>query len=120
MTTEAAPANQDHLRHAPHRQRGAPRRFEAGVEEARAGLGGHHRNFIDGRWVRRRRRRSRSARRSTASSLVGTFAKGDRAGRRATPIAAARRGPAGLGRDALAASAWRSCAAPPSSSPSAR
>ena len=25
--------------------------YEAGVVESRAGLGAHHRNYIDGRWV---------------------------------------------------------------------
>jgi 1-pyrroline-5-carboxylate dehydrogenase len=52
--------------------------YEQGVQEARAGLGSHHQNFIDGRWV------DGSAGTFEAHSpidrdlVVGTFAKGDR------------------------------------------
>ena len=70
--------------------------YEQGVQEARAGLGGHHRNYVAGRWV------DGSAGVFEARSpidhdlLIGTFAKGDRSDVQ-TAIAAARR----------AAPAWR-------------
>ena len=70
--------------------------YEAGVADSKAGLGGHHQNYIGGRWV------DGSAGVFEARSpidhdiLVGTFAKGDRSDVQ-TAIAAAR----------AAAPAWR-------------
>jgi 1-pyrroline-5-carboxylate dehydrogenase len=64
--------------------------YERGVEESRAGLGRHHQNYIDGRWV------DGSAGVFDARSpidrdmVIGTFAKGDR-GDVQQAIAAARR-----------------------------
>jgi 1-pyrroline-5-carboxylate dehydrogenase len=64
--------------------------YERGVEESRAGLGRHHQNYIDGRWV------DGSAGVFDARSpidrdmVIGTFAKGDRSDVQQA-IAAARR-----------------------------
>ena len=70
--------------------------YEAGVVESRAGLGGHHRNFIDGRWVDGSAGVFEARSPIDQDLLVGTFAKADRSDVQQA-IAAARR----------AAPAWR-------------
>jgi 1-pyrroline-5-carboxylate dehydrogenase len=64
--------------------------YEAGVQEARAGLGGHHQNFIDGRWVDGSAGTFEARSPIDRDLVVGTFAKGDRSDVQAA-IAAARR-----------------------------
>src|SRR5258706_14661438 len=59
-------------------------RYEAGVEQARAGLGAHHQNYIDGRWVDGSGGTFEARSPIDRDWLVGTFAQG---------------GPAELGRD---------------------
>jgi 1-pyrroline-5-carboxylate dehydrogenase len=70
--------------------------YEQGVQEARAGLGGHHRNYVDGRWVDGSAGAFEVRSPIDRDLLIGTFAKGDRADVQSA-IAAARR----------AAPAWR-------------
>src|SRR5512132_1854038 len=68
--------------------------YEAGVQEARAGLGGHHQNFIDGRWVDGSAGTFEARSPIDRDLLIGTFAKGDR-GDTQKAIAAARAAAAG-------------------------
>jgi 1-pyrroline-5-carboxylate dehydrogenase len=70
--------------------------YEAGVAESRAGLGGHHQNFIGGAWVDGSAGTFEARSPIDQDLLVGTFARGDRSDVKAA-IAAARR----------AAPAWR-------------
>jgi 1-pyrroline-5-carboxylate dehydrogenase len=70
--------------------------YEQGVQEARAGLGAHHRNYIDGRWVDGSAGAFEVRSPIDRDLLIGTFAKGDRTDVQ-NAIAAARR----------AAPAWR-------------
>ena len=70
--------------------------YEQGVQEARAGLGAHHRNFVDGRWVDGSAGTFEARSPIDRDILMGTFAKGDRSDVE-TAIEAARR----------AAPAWR-------------
>jgi delta 1-pyrroline-5-carboxylate dehydrogenase len=63
--------------------------YEAGVQEARAGLGGHHRNYIDGRWVDGSAGTFEARSPIDREMLIGTFAKGDRSDTQKA-IAAAR------------------------------
>ena len=108
MTTDAEAADQDHLRDAARRQRGAPRRVRgrplARVASRRSAA--RHRELRRRRVARRRRARSRSARRSTRDIVLGTFAKGTRGrrrrGRRRRPARAARLGRRRRGASALA------------------
>jgi 1-pyrroline-5-carboxylate dehydrogenase len=64
--------------------------YEQGVEESRAGLGAHHRNYIDGRWVDGSAGVFEARSPIDRDLLIGTFAKGDR-GDVQQAIAAARR-----------------------------
>ena len=64
--------------------------YEAGVQEARAGLGGYHQNYIDGRWVDGGAGTFEARSPIDRDLLVGTFAKGYRSDTQAA-IAAARR-----------------------------
>ena len=64
--------------------------YEAGVEASRAGLGRHHRNFIDGRWVDGRAGTFEARSPIDSEILLGTFAKGNR-GDVVEAITAARR-----------------------------
>jgi 1-pyrroline-5-carboxylate dehydrogenase len=50
-------------------------RYEAGVEQARAGLGSHHQNYIDGRWVDGSGGTFEARSPIDRDLLVGTFAK---------------------------------------------
>jgi 1-pyrroline-5-carboxylate dehydrogenase len=70
--------------------------YEQGVQEARAGLGGQHQNYVDGRWVDGSAGTFEARSPIDRDMLIGTFAKGDRSDVQAA-IAAARR----------AAPAWR-------------
>ena len=70
--------------------------YEQGVQEARAGLGAHHQNYIDGRWVDGSAGTFEARSPIDRDLVVGTFAKGDRSDVQQA-IAAARR----------AAPAWR-------------
>jgi len=70
--------------------------YEHGVEESRAALGGHHRNFINGRWVDGSAGVFEARSPIDRDMLIGTFAKGDRVDVQQA-IAAAR----------AAAPAWR-------------
>ena len=63
--------------------------YEHGVEESRAALGGHHRNFVAGRWVDGSAGVFEARSPIDREMLIGTFAKGDRDDVRAA-IAAAR------------------------------
>src|SRR5258707_13725723 len=51
-------------------------RYEAGVEQARAGLGAHHQNYIDGQWVDGSGGTFEARSPIDRDWLVGTFAKG--------------------------------------------
>jgi 1-pyrroline-5-carboxylate dehydrogenase len=64
--------------------------YEQGVKESRAGLGAHHRNYIDGRWVDGSAGAFEARSPIDREMLIGTFAKGDRADVQ-NAIAAARR-----------------------------
>jgi 1-pyrroline-5-carboxylate dehydrogenase len=64
--------------------------YEHGVEESRAALGGHHRNFIDGRWTDGSAGVFEARSPIDRDMLIGTFAKGDRSDVQ-NAIAAARR-----------------------------
>ena len=70
--------------------------YEAGVQESRAGLGGHHRNYLGGRWVDGSAGVFEARSPIDRELLIGTFAKGDRSDVQQA-IAAAR----------AAAPAWR-------------
>jgi 1-pyrroline-5-carboxylate dehydrogenase len=70
--------------------------YEAGVAEARAGLGGEHRNYINGAWVEGSAGSFEVRLPADQDVVLGTFAKGDREDVRRA-IAAAR----------AAAPAWR-------------
>jgi len=70
--------------------------YEHGVDESRAALGAHHRNYINGRWVDGSAGVFEARSPIDRDLLVGTFAKGDRADVRKA-IAAAK----------AAAPAWR-------------
>ncbi len=70
--------------------------YERGVDESRANLGAHHRNYVEGRWVDGSAGVFEARSPIDRDMLIGTFAKGDRSDVRAA-IAAARR----------AAPAWR-------------
>ena len=70
--------------------------YEQGVQDAQAGLGAHHQNFIDGRWVDGSAGTFEARSPIDRELVVGTFAKGDR-GDVQKAIAAAR----------AAAPAWR-------------
>ena len=52
--------------------------YEAGVEASRAGLGRHHQNYVDGRWVDGRAGTFEVRSPIDSEILLGTFAKGDR------------------------------------------
>ncbi|MEW5990589.1 MAG: aldehyde dehydrogenase family protein [Chloroflexota bacterium] len=64
--------------------------YEAGVKASEAGLGGYHRNYVDGRWVDGRAGTFEVRSPIDSSILLGTFAKGDADDVR-DAIAAARR-----------------------------
>ena len=64
--------------------------YEAGVEQSRAKLGGHNRNYIDGAWVDGSAGTFEVRSPIDSEILVGTFAKGDRADTQHA-IAAARK-----------------------------
>jgi 1-pyrroline-5-carboxylate dehydrogenase len=64
--------------------------YEQGVREARAGLGAHHQNFVDGRWVDGSAGVFEARSPIDRDLVIGTFAKGDRADVQKA-IAAARR-----------------------------
>ena len=64
--------------------------YERGVEESRAGLGAHHRNFVNGRWVDGSAGVFEARSPIDRDLLIGTFAKGDRTDVQAA-IGAARR-----------------------------
>jgi len=51
--------------------------YEAGVKASEAGLGGHHRNYVDGRWVDGRAGTFEARSPIDSNILLGTFAKGD-------------------------------------------
>jgi 1-pyrroline-5-carboxylate dehydrogenase len=70
--------------------------YEQGVQASRAGLGGHHQNYINGRWVDGSAGTFEARSPIDRDMLVGTFAKGDRSDAQKA-IAAAR----------AAAPAWR-------------
>jgi 1-pyrroline-5-carboxylate dehydrogenase len=53
--------------------------YEAGVEQSRAKLGGHNRNYIDGAWVEGGAGTFEVRSPIDSEILVGTFARGDRA-----------------------------------------
>jgi 1-pyrroline-5-carboxylate dehydrogenase len=53
--------------------------YEHGVDESRAALGAHHRNYIDGRWVDGSAGVFEARSPIDRDMLIGTFAKGDRA-----------------------------------------
>lgn len=53
--------------------------YEAGVEQSKAKLGGHTRNYIDGQWVEGSAGRFEVRSPIDSEILVGTFARGDRA-----------------------------------------
>ncbi|HEY8238812.1 MAG TPA: aldehyde dehydrogenase family protein, partial [Candidatus Limnocylindrales bacterium] len=53
--------------------------YEQGVQEAKAGLGGHHQNYIDGKWVDGSAGTFEARSPIDRELVVGTFAKGDRA-----------------------------------------
>ena len=53
--------------------------YEAGVEASRAGLGRHHQNYVNGRWVDGRAGAFEARSPIDSEILLGTFAKGDRA-----------------------------------------
>ncbi|TME12486.1 MAG: aldehyde dehydrogenase family protein [Chloroflexi bacterium] len=67
--------------------------YEQGVQEARSGLGAHHRNYVGGRWVDGSAGVFEARSPIDREMLIGTFAKGDRndvqsaitAARRAAP-----------------------------------
>jgi 1-pyrroline-5-carboxylate dehydrogenase len=63
--------------------------YEAGVEASKAGLGRHHQNYVNGRWVDGRAGTFEVRSPIDSEILLGTFAKGDRADV-ADAIAAAR------------------------------
>src|SRR5262245_52058108 len=64
--------------------------YEQGVLDSRAGLGAHHRNYIDGRWVDGSAGAFEARSPIDRDLLIGTFAKGDRTDVQVA-IAAARR-----------------------------
>ena len=64
--------------------------YEHGVQEARAGLGAHHQNYVDGRWVDGSAGTFEARSPIDRELLIGTFEKGDRRDVQAA-IAAARR-----------------------------
>jgi 1-pyrroline-5-carboxylate dehydrogenase len=70
--------------------------YEQGVQEARAGLGAHHQNYVGGRWVDGSAGVFEARSPIDRELVVGTFAKGDRSDTQKA-IAAAR----------AAAPAWR-------------
>jgi 1-pyrroline-5-carboxylate dehydrogenase len=67
--------------------------YEQGVQDARAGLGAHHQNLVDGRWVDGSAGTFEARSPIDRDLVIGTFAKGDRddvrkaieAARRAAP-----------------------------------
>ena len=65
--------------------------YEQGVQEARAGLGAHHRNYVDGRWVDGSAGVFEVRSPIDREILVGTFAKGDREDTKRAIEAARRR-----------------------------
>ncbi len=67
--------------------------YERGVEESRAGLGAHHRNYVDGRWVDGSAGVFEARSPIDRDMLIGTFAKGDRSDVRAAMAAARRAAP---------------------------
>jgi len=64
--------------------------YESGVTASEAGLGAHHRNHVDGRWVEGRAGTFEARSPIDSNILLGTFAKGDAQDVR-DAIAAARR-----------------------------
>ena len=68
--------------------------YEQGVQEARAGLGAHHRNYVDGRWVDGSAGVFEARSPIDREILVGTFAKGDREDTKRAIEAARRAAPA--------------------------
>jgi 1-pyrroline-5-carboxylate dehydrogenase len=70
--------------------------YEQGVQDSRAGLGAHHRNYVEGRWIDGSAGVFEARSPIDRELLVGTFAKGDR-GDVQSAIASAKR----------AAPAWR-------------
>jgi 1-pyrroline-5-carboxylate dehydrogenase len=67
--------------------------YEAGVQEAKAGLGSHHQNYIDGRWVDGSAGTFEARSPIDRDLVVGTFAKGDREDTRRAIEAARRAAP---------------------------
>jgi 1-pyrroline-5-carboxylate dehydrogenase len=68
--------------------------YEQGVLEARAGLGAHHQNYIDGRWVDGSAGVFEARSPIDRDMVIGTFAKGDRSDVQAAITAARRAAPA--------------------------
>ena len=68
--------------------------YEQGVQEARAGLGGHHRNYVGGRWVDGSAGVFEARSPIDRDILVGTFAKADREDTKRAIEAARRAAPA--------------------------
>ncbi|HXG26956.1 MAG TPA: aldehyde dehydrogenase family protein [Candidatus Binatia bacterium] len=68
--------------------------YEQGVQEARAGLGGYHRNYIDGQWVDGSAGTFEARSPIDREILIGTFAKGDRDDTKRAIEAARRAAPA--------------------------
>ena len=64
--------------------------YEHGVDESRAGLGAHHRNYVEGRWIDGSAGVFEARSPIDRDLLIGTFAKGDRSDVQ-NAIAAARR-----------------------------
>jgi 1-pyrroline-5-carboxylate dehydrogenase len=67
--------------------------YEAGVHASRAGLGSHHQNFIDGKWVDGSAGTFEARSPIDRELLLGTFAKGDRGDVQAAITAARRAAP---------------------------
>jgi 1-pyrroline-5-carboxylate dehydrogenase len=67
--------------------------YDAGVEQSKAGLGQHHRNYIDGQWVDGSAGTFETRSPIDRELLLGTFAKGDRADAQQAIEAARRAAP---------------------------
>jgi 1-pyrroline-5-carboxylate dehydrogenase len=68
--------------------------YEHGVDESRAALGAHHRNYIEGRWVDGSAGVFEARSPIDRDMLIGTFAKGDRSDVKQAIAAAKRAAPA--------------------------
>ncbi|HJW21630.1 MAG TPA: aldehyde dehydrogenase family protein, partial [Candidatus Limnocylindrales bacterium] len=81
MTTETQPKGRFKITYATLRNDNEELHalYEAGVEQSRAKLGGHYRNYIDGQWVDGSAGTFEVRSPIDGEILVGTFAKGDRA-----------------------------------------